>query len=90
MSSNFNLLTSQQHHVETISICPDICWKGLGKLSLGYLKRTVATQLANQLILPLLHLVHHTISATKNNIFDVARVLFRALITGAHSLTSHR
>lgn len=79
MSSNFNLLTSQQYHVETIFIYPDICWKGLEKLSLGYLKRTVATELANQLILPLLHLVHHTISATKNNIFDVACAYYSEL-----------
>ncbi|ORE02679.1 hypothetical protein BCV72DRAFT_317188, partial [Rhizopus microsporus var. microsporus] len=55
-----NLLIFQQHHVETLSTCLDIYWKELGKLSEGYMKRTVAIRLTNQLIPPLLHPVHHT------------------------------
>lgn len=83
MSSNFSLLASQQYHAETLCICLDICWKGLRELSPGYLKRTIATRLANQLILHLLHPVHHTINATKDNMLDVTCAYYSELYSPA-------
>ncbi|KAG1367235.1 hypothetical protein G6F59_018801 [Rhizopus arrhizus] len=56
-----------------------IRWRELGELSPGYLKRTVATRSARQLIPPLLHPTHLTLSCTRDEMLDAASTFYKNL-----------
>ncbi|KAI7898054.1 uncharacterized protein BX663DRAFT_556243, partial [Cokeromyces recurvatus] len=49
------LASIQKYHAETLALRSGIRWRELGELSPGYLKRTVASRTARQLIPPLIH-----------------------------------
>ncbi|KAG1581056.1 hypothetical protein G6F47_012512 [Rhizopus delemar] len=69
----------QQYHVETLALRAGIRWRELGELSPGYLKRTVATRSARQLIPPLLHPTHLTLSSTRDEMLDAASTFYKNL-----------
>jgi hypothetical protein len=79
----FQLADIQQYHVETLAIRSGIRWKELGELSPGYLKRTVASRSAKQLIPPLLHPVHRTLSSTKDDMLNAACTYYSELYSPA-------
>jgi hypothetical protein len=79
----FQLTDIQQYHVETLAIRSAIRWKEIGKLSSGYLKRTVASRSAKQLIPLLLHPVHRTLSSTKDDMLNAACTYYSELYSPA-------
>lgn len=69
----------QQYHVETLALRSSVRWRELGELSPGYLKRSVQSRAARQLIPPLIHPVTATLCTTTNEMLETATSFYTDL-----------
>ncbi|KAI9337344.1 Endonuclease/exonuclease/phosphatase, partial [Pilaira anomala] len=73
------LISIQQYRVETLALRSGIRWREFGELSAGYLKRTVASRAARQLIPPLIHPESLSPCTTKEEMLETASFFYNDL-----------
>ncbi|KAG1139728.1 hypothetical protein G6F37_008965 [Rhizopus arrhizus] len=70
-------LDSFQHdRIETLALRSGIRWRELGELSAGYLKKTVATGIAKQLVLPLVHPTTNVLCSSVEDMLDATTTFY--------------
>ncbi|KAG1016395.1 hypothetical protein G6F26_012559 [Rhizopus arrhizus] len=69
----------QRYRVETLALRSGIRWRELGELSAGYLKKTIATRTAKQLIPPLVHPSTNALCFSVEDMLDATTTFYSDL-----------
>ncbi|KAG0905678.1 hypothetical protein G6F33_011975 [Rhizopus arrhizus] len=69
----------QRYRVETLALRSGIRWRELGELSAGYLKKTIATRTAKQLVPPLVHPSTNVLCPSVEDMLDATTTFYSDL-----------
>ncbi|KAG1128846.1 hypothetical protein G6F37_013652 [Rhizopus arrhizus] len=69
----------QRYRVETLALRSGIRWRELGELSAGYLKKTIATRAAKQLVPSLIHPTTNVLCSSVEDMLDATTTFYSDL-----------